>query len=325
MTEPAARQATAGVNAPEPDETWVALPASLDPSQPLVRLSRQRARLWQLVLTARLIPCTLQRGEHGWQVLVPGDVADRSLSELRQYQRENRGWPPPPPPANALLDNRFTTLCVLAAIGMFHNLTLQPTLPFLPAGIEWSAAGNAHAGKIVAGEWWRAVTALTLHNSGLHLMSNLVFGGVFIMRLCRLLGSGLGWGLTLASGIGGNLLNAWLQAEQHRAVGASTAVFGAVGLLAAFGVLRSWHNRRGGRRWLLPLAAGVGLLAMLGVGGEHTDIGAHLWGFACGLLLGTLTARSGRIDRCVPVCLGVLSGLASITLVTCAWWLALRG
>ena len=283
---------------------------------------RRQLRLWQLTLEARGIPVRAEQTANGWQILVPAGKFDEAIFELRQFQQENREWPPSLPPSTQLIDNRLTTLWVLIAVGLFHNLTMRQDLPFTAAIIDWSAIGNAHAGKIVAGEWWRLITALTLHNSGLHLMSNLLFGGVIIMRLCRLLGSGLGWSLTLASGIGGNLVNAWLQSADHRAVGASTAVFGTVGLLAAISMIRYRHNLRPQRRWALPFAAGAGLLAILGTGGENTDLGAHLWGFTCGLLLGAAieVLKKGWENR---KWLNWVSGTASIALVIAAWHVAL--
>ncbi|MEZ4602465.1 MAG: hypothetical protein R2861_03365 [Desulfobacterales bacterium] len=38
----------------------------------------------------------------------------------------------------------------------------------------------------------------------------------------------------LASGISGNLFNAWMYESAHVSIGASTAVFGAVGILAGY-------------------------------------------------------------------------------------------
>ena len=88
----------------------------------------------------------------------------------------------------------------------------------------------------------RLVTALTLHADWQHLLGNLLIGGIFISRLCRDLRSGPAWLLLLASGALGNLANAWLQNPAHRAVGASTAIFGAVGMLATISMVRSRHS-----------------------------------------------------------------------------------
>ena len=174
------------------------------------------------------------------------------------------------------------------------------------------------------GQWWRLVTALTLHADWQHLLGNLLIGGVFISRLCRDLRSGPAWLLLLAAGALGNLANAWLQNPAHRAVGASTAIFGAVGILAAISMVRYRHNLRPRRRWVLPVAAALGLLAMLGAGGENTDLGAHLFGFLFGLPLGfgveLLVEKRGRPGRAW----NAIFALAAVAVATGAWWSALQ-
>ncbi len=311
---------------PENDQSllWWPLPNRFDKTTGNTHLSRRQARNWGLVLEARGIVSQTEKTGWYWQILVPAKQYDQAINELIHYEQENRGWPPPPPPATELIDNRFSTLCVLIAIGMFHNITLQHVSLAGHVPVDWSELGNAHAGKIMAGEWWRLVTALTLHADGLHLMGNLIIGGVFVVRLCRDLGAGLGWSLLLATGIGGNLINAWLQSPRHHAVGASTAIFGAVGLLGAVSMIRYRQNLRLRRRWAIPVAGALGLLAMLGAGGENTDLGAHLWGFLAGTLLGLLTAwlleRHGRPGTFLNLLL--VSGTVSVVLGS--WWAALN-
>ena len=155
------------------------------------------------------------------------------------------------------------------------------------------------------------------------MLGNLVIGGVFVSRLCRDLRSGPGWLLLLAAGTFGNLINAWLQNPAHRAVGASTAIFGAVGILAAISMVRYRQNLRPRRRWTLPVAASLGLLAMLGVGGENTDLGAHLFGLIAGLILGIffglLPTRRFKTSSFVQTCCLLIS---IFTVLTC-WNMAL--
>jgi membrane associated rhomboid family serine protease len=74
----------------------------------------------------------------------------------------------------------------------------------------------------------------------------------------------------------------------HRSIGASTAVFAALGLVAGFvwrGKLMSqerWPYRVG------PIVGGFALLMYTGTGDANTDIGAHLMGFLCGFAAGML-------------------------------------
>lgn len=305
-----------------PTDEWRPLPAALGEAGE-TRLTKRRLRSWSLTLEARRLTWRSERDGFGWRLLVPADLFDRALAELRQYESENHGWPPPPPQDVPLTENRTATLWVLIAIGLFYNLTWQQINLAGHRPVDWTALGNAHAGRIMAGEWWRTITALTLHADWQHLLSNLLIGGVFISRLCRDLRSGLAWLLLLTAGAGGNLLNAWLQSPEHRSVGASTAIFGAVGILAAISMVRYRSSLRSQRRWLLPVAGGLGLLAMLGAGGDNTDLGAHLFGFLFGLPIG-LAAELVVEHRGRPgPGMNLLLACFSVAMVGASWWVAL--
>ena len=95
----------------------------------------------------------------------------------------------------------------------------------------------------------------------------------------------------------------------------------AVGILAAISVVRYRHRLQ--KRWALPIAAALGLLALLGTEGENTDLGAHLFGFVSGTGLGLaaeyLIGRYGRPGRGVNAVLA----LACVGVVISAWWAAL--
>jgi len=249
--------------------------------------SKPRVRLWALVLDSRAVPCLLENRDDGIRLLVPPEEYERALHELLSYERENEHWPPLIPQARPLFENTLATLSVLILLATFHNLT---HLDIAPTGIsmpDWIALGNAQAGEILNGQWWRLVTALTLHADWAHLSSNLAIGGIFVYFLCRELGSGLAWSLLLSAGALGNLVNACVQSPAHSSVGASTAVFGAVGILAALSLVRYRHQLQ--RRWPLPVAAALALLALLGTEGKNTDLGAHLFGFVYGNFLGLIT------------------------------------
>ena len=304
------------------EEEWRALPADLSPLSAAVTLPTKQARLWALTLEARQIPCRVEVDDDGWQILVPPEAFPLAREELRLFEEKNRNWPPPLPPPAPETDNLLITLSVLLLIAIFHNLTRLDLEFFNLTTADWISRGNADAGAIMAGQWWRAVTALTLHADELHLLGNLTIGGGFIVLVCRALGSGLAWSLLLASGTLGNLLNAWVQSPRHHSVGASTTVFGAVGLLAAINLLHHRQNLR--RRWYLPLTAALALLALLGSEGENTDLGAHLFGFAAGIGLGLAAGYLRRGKGRPGAGLNAMLALACLGVVIGAWWAALH-
>jgi membrane associated rhomboid family serine protease len=302
-------------------QDWQALfPDEVTASAPVI-VDKSFMRLWALVLTARSIPCRVENDLHGWHLRIPADQLPKAIEELRAFEEENRAWPPLPPPYRSMQGNVLSTLSLLLLLATFHNVTRLkiPIFDYPPP--DWLYLGSAKVHLIHYGEWWRLITALTLHADWLHLFSNLTIGGFFILFLCRDLGSGLGWGLLLAAGTLGNWANAQVQLPTHSSIGASTAVFAAVGILAAINLVRHRLNRRG--QWKLITAAALALLALLGTEGKNTDLGAHLFGFLFGLAGGMITeyliARTGRPGRRLNVLLALLSAL----IVIVAWRAAL--
>lgn len=250
-------------------------------------------------------------------LVVPGDAVTRARREIEAWQAERRASRPEPPLRQPLADGRpgvlgYALLMVLVALCV-TNFAL---------GKDWLAAGRIDGAAMRAGEWWRAITALTLHADVAHMAANIFFGGLFGWIAGRYLGSGLAWLLILLGGICGNLINVVVLGFDHRAIGASTAVFAALGLLGSL----AWAGRRSSARGRLyrwgPIIGAVALLAYTGAGGERTDIGAHIWGFAAGLGVGMVAARmpqSVLLQRRVQL----LAGLAALAAVTLAWALAL--
>ena len=152
--------------------------------------------------------------------------------------------------------------------------------------MTWFERGSADAERILLGELWRTVTALTLHADIAHVLANALFGALFLSAVCGALGPGVGCALVLLSGAGGNLANALFQSSHHVSVGASTAVFGAVGLLSGLAVARRRRQRSLRRHAWVPIGAGLAILAMLGTTGTRVDLWAHLFGLLVGGALG---------------------------------------
>jgi membrane associated rhomboid family serine protease len=252
-------------------------------------VSRRACEERALVLHAVGIASELASDGKEWLLLVESDLEEAATTHLERYRAENPERPPPspaaPPYAYAWIGSVAYSL-VLLTIGWLaghHAL-----------GVDWWDAGALAAAELRDGEWWRALTALTLHVDIAHLVGNIGFGAVFGFLAAQLLGVGVAWGTVLLAAALANVGVAWIAPREHVSLGASTAVFAALGLLASY----AWRSRADARaRWAYrwaPLIAGVALLAFTGAGGERTDVLAHLLGFAVGVLAGIGHAQRRR-------------------------------
>lgn len=284
----------------------------------------EEVRRWGLVLDAEDIPYDTAYGPEGPTLVVAPEDAERAAEVLQAYYRENADRLTAEAelePDGVGADAHGTpwavasALCVVAAMAAFEVFVIRAD-----DTRRWFAAGAGDSTLIRAGEWWRTVTALTLHVDLAHLLSNMASGALLFTLVFALLGPGAGAVAVLVAGAGGNLLNAWIHGDGHSAVGASTAVMGALGILAGAALARG-SGPVGKRRWgWAPLFAAVMLLVLTGLGPE-TDILAHLLGFLVGLPVGYLAARVALPRRGWPTQAG-LALLAASALAGC-WALAL--
>jgi membrane associated rhomboid family serine protease len=269
------------------------------------------------LLDAIGIPYERRTTVNGTSLWVTPEHHARAAHELRAYLRENRRPAPPPvawPRHPHAIYGVFAYAIVLVAV------TLAALLHAFDKG--WTSNGVLDAGFLARGEWWRVFTALTLHADVLHLLSNLAFGALFGYPAARLFGPGVAWLLILVGGGFAYGIDALLHPPQHYLLGASTAVFTALGLIASYGWRRYMSDWRPWMRNASPLLAGVALLAFTGTGGENTDILAHFAGFAVGAGLGALCAR---LPMPAPARSGVqwAAGLAAAAILALSWTLAL--
>lgn len=271
----------------------------------------------RFVLTAVGVPSEIVRAGADHVLLVEAAAIETARVHLLRYEEESR--PPPRTAPLPLYAHAWVGCALYAAVLIAVAYAIRNGIGPLDA----FDAGELHAAAVQRGEWWRAWTALTLHYGLDHLVANLGAGVWFGYLAGRVFGPGTAWALIVNGGACANLIEGLLAAPPHRAAGASTAVFTALGLLAAF----SWRGRRSLReRWELgwsPLIAGVVLLGWLGTAGAHTDVLAHLLGFLCGVLLGSAAAGVGaqRLLSRTPQWLGGALALGAIGL---AWLLAVR-
>ena len=274
------------------------------------------AEEWELVLLAQGLSPSLRRSPDGVVLSVPETEVDRALASLSAYERENsRKLAEPVEPMES--GNSLAGVAVALMLLIFFSVTVQ----WLPA-LSWFARGSADAQRILHGELWRTVTALTLHADVAHALSNAVAVALFLSAVSGMVGAGLGGALVLLAGAGGNLANAFVHGSPHVAVGASTAVFGAVGLLGSLGVTRRRHRALSRWRARLPIAAALALLGMLGSGGQRVDISAHLFGLLVGAVLGILIALV--TPRAPGLRIQWACGTAAVAVLIYCWILAFR-
>jgi membrane associated rhomboid family serine protease len=270
-----------------------------------------------LVLDAKGLAYALAESDGEWVLMVAPTTADAAGDELARYAAERR--PQRPIPASRV---PYRGSALGAAAYAFVLILVAYCAGIELFGVDWFVAGALKSEAGAAGEWWRAVTALTLHVDQEHLLGNLLFGVGIGMLAGRMFGPGLAWLSILLSGAAANIIDMLVSPSWHRAVGASTAVFAALGLLAGFG----WGQRLDLRdrrlyRWA-PLFGGVSLLALLGAGNEHVDVLGHVLGFAVGTALGWGFARAG-LPRRRSKALQILTGAIAVLVLCAAWVLAL--
>ncbi len=274
---------------------------------------RRDAEQYALVLSAMgMTSSIVQEGRSAMLYVAAGD-AIRANEELMAYDNENRARRPIRRRLKSALPRFEVALAYWAILLFFFAAARNNVL-----SINWFEAGAAQAGSMLAGEWWRAVTALCLHADPAHLLANLAFGAVFLLLLAQITGVGLAWLSMIVAGTAGNVLNALLQPATHTSIGASTAIFSALGLLVAMGQTSRPDRRSTFLRYWAPLVGGLTLLVLLGFGGENTDILAHVLGFFTGLAGGLLLARWDR-DWPADRALQWRCGGIAVAIVAIAW------
>ncbi len=278
--------------------------------------SRNRAECSDraLVLESAEIPHQLVHDQGGCVLVVPAEYSGAAINELRLYDEENPPFVRKPAkkiPNHDAMPGIFAYTLVIALVAW-----LAGNGAF---GEDWLAAGRVDGALIRDGAWWRLVTALTLHSGIKHLVGNLAFGVMFGLFAGRLLGSGVAWFAIVVTAGFGNLLNTMFLESAHRSIGASTAVFAALGLVAGY---VWWAKLMSQERWPYrfgPIVGGLALLMYTGTGdvNSNTDVGAHLMGFLSGFGGGMLMTRVASVLSSSRVQWAF--GLATIALITLAW------
>ncbi len=280
--------------------------------------TRRKADEWRFVLRAVDVGSWVaDTQDRQFVLMVPSEQADRALRELAEYEQENRDRIRERPFRDVPLyrDTRWA-LAIVAALALFFSIT-GPS----HSRSAWFQVGIADTDAILSGAVYQTVTALTLHSNTQHLVGNALVGGLLFAIVHRRLGPGLGSLVILMAGASGNLLNAVWHATEHRSLGASTAVMGALGVLASTQFVLNQVQRSNAKaviKWA-PFVAGAALLGTFGAS-PTSDLHAHGFGFLCGLLLGLIAAFPLRHRKQpLPLWSQILFGLTALLVITGAW------
>jgi rhomboid protease GluP len=248
---------------------------------------RHQADEWAVVLAAGNIPHRLRSRLDGWALIVAARDAEAAREALDAYDRENSadtadvGAEAVAPIRGAAVVGVAVGLLLIGFFAVTGTRASRST---------WFERGSADAGRIVAGEWWRTITALTLHADAPHVIGNAGASAVLVGAVSHQLGPGVGLCVLLLAGAGGNALTAVAHGAHHDSVGASTAMFGAIGILSATRVMSRGRRPAARKPWVV-VAASLALLALLGTS-PGSDLLAHVFGLLLGGAAGLVAAST---------------------------------
>jgi len=224
------------------------------------------------------------------RLLVERGAVAAVREQLEKFDRESVGWPPrevvEPGPVREM-EWFIPLLWWAAVVAVFWAQEVWPGL---------TDAGSLNGAAVwQRGEWWRIATALFLHADLGHVTANGVAGlGVFAAVLTVFGRWRGGWRLAAAALVANAIVAVFNVSSGHASIGASTAVFAALGLLTGRAG-RIGMDAEPGTQWrgvVAPLVGGATMLALYGAGDAHTDVLSHLVGFVAGMGFGVLGARS---------------------------------
>lgn len=238
---------------------------------------------WSLVLNALYIEHVLRNENSEWVLYISADLLSTGEREIAIYEEEKRlNLPKYIEPVEYFKINKPVILSFFLSLLIFHIFINYSNPDF------YYNRGELSTQKVLDGDWWRAITALTLHSDFQHFAMNAVFGSTFIVVLSYLTGSEFAISLTLISGFYGNLINAFLHKYDFRSIGFSTAVFGTLGIIVGMQLFGKYQLKTSSKRVVLMSA--ILFFSLFGIGTERVDTGAHFFGLFSGLIIGSVTS-----------------------------------
>jgi membrane associated rhomboid family serine protease len=186
---------------------------------------------------------------------------------------------------------------LLQAFGGGQSFAINQIIDTLIGGGQsiWNSVMKAALVKhrVMAGEWWRLITAGVMHGSILHIFFN---GSAFYFLgrvTVAMVGSAMLGLVFLASIVGGSVASLYLSGGRP-SVGASGGVMGILGFLTVILVL---HKASIPQRYKVSLLQAIFIMTIFGtLGAGFIDNAAHGGGFLIGAVLGVvLVPRNERV------------------------------
>lgn len=257
----------------------------------------EEAREHALVVLATRRACWIlpETEPAGYMLMVEPGSLETSLAEISAYDSEKDSLPGETP-------RKAEGFRFAPGYGAIAAWVLSLTLVFLlqnriPGLTDLGASSST--GLIDHHEWWRPFTALFLHADTSHLAGNLLAGAFFGGLVARLLGPRSGWLMILGCGALGNAITSALtHPAPFTSIGASTAVFAALGILSGHGFSSLLRHRMSLSlmRLAAPVVGGIVVLGLMGGAAPdgNTDVPGHVCGFLAGLACGALHGLLSR-------------------------------
>ncbi|MBA3946290.1 MAG: rhomboid family intramembrane serine protease [Herpetosiphonaceae bacterium] len=157
-------------------------------------------------------------------------------------------------------------------------------------GAKWSPA-------IVGGQYWRLLTPMILHGGLIHLLFNSYALYILGPQVERVFGTWRFLVIYLIAGFAGNIAS-FVIAPSSLAIGASGAIFGLIGALAAWSyAARDFIGRQASQAQLRQLIGVAVFNLILGFTIANIDNSAHIGGLLAGGLAGLALAPHYAVDQ----------------------------
>ncbi|MBA3471473.1 MAG: rhomboid family intramembrane serine protease, partial [Herpetosiphonaceae bacterium] len=210
---------------------------------------------------------------------------------------------PPQPQLIALPGHRVILVWIIFAIniGMFGYSLLKgfsvmgsnpgDDTTLINLGAKFSALID------LDGQWWRFLTAMILHGGLVHLAFNSYALYILGPEVERIYGAPRFAAIYLAAGLGGSVGSYVFGDLFAPSIGASGAIFGLLGALAAFAYSARETLGDTARRNLRQIAGVAAINLFIGFALPGIDNYAHLGGLIIGIVVGLLLAPQLRFVR----------------------------